>query len=180
MKDANRKWIVAGAVGSLALAVGMVYAQPPGGSGRGGRGAGGFGRGGRGPASAIFTAVDADKDGSITRAELKTAFDSWFTAADTKKSGAVTEDQLLKALEVPMPTQAIVNAFDTWGNSIPFTAAQNEVDGMMAALPTDPGAKPAKARGRAAKSSDACRTAASTRASARTAGCASAPAGAWR
>jgi len=146
MKDANRKWIVAGAVGSLALAVGMVYAQPPGGSGRGGRGAGGFGRGGRGPASAIFTAVDADKDGSITRAEWKSAFDSWFTAADSKKSGAVTEDQLLKALEVPMPTQAIVNAFDTWGNSIPFTAAQNEVDAMMAALPTDPGAKPAKAR----------------------------------
>jgi len=146
MKDANRKWIVAGAVGSLALAVGMAYAQPPGGSGRGGRGAGAFGRGGRGPAPAIFTAVDADKDGSITRAELKSAFDSWFTAADTKKSGAVTEEQLLKALEVPMPTQAIVNAFDTWGNSVPFTAAQNEVDAMMAALPTDPGAKPAKAR----------------------------------
>jgi type 1 glutamine amidotransferase len=136
--------MVAGAVGALALAAGMVYAQPPGGSGRGGRG--GFGRGGRGPAPAIFTAVDADKDGSITRAELKGAFDSWFTAADTKKSGAVTEDQLLKALEVPMPTQAIVNAFDTWGNSVPFSAAQNDVEAMMAALPTTPGAKPAKAR----------------------------------
>jgi type 1 glutamine amidotransferase len=145
MRDGNRKWIVAGAVGSLALAVGMVYAQPPGGfSGRGGRG--GFGRGGRGPAPVIFTAVDADKDGSITRAELKGAFDSWFTAADTKKSGAVTEDELLKALEGPMPTQAIVNAFDTWGNSIPFSADQKDVDAMMAALPSTPGAKPAKAR----------------------------------
>jgi type 1 glutamine amidotransferase len=126
----------------------MVYAQPPGGfSGRGGRGGrAGFGRGGRGPAPVIFTAVDGDKDGSITRAELKGAFDSWFTAADTKKSGAVTEDELLKALEVPMPTQAIVNAFDTWGNSIPFSAAQSDVDAMMAALPSTPGAKPAKAR----------------------------------
>src|SRR6185437_10812417 len=133
MRDGSRKWIVAGAVGCLALAVGMVYAQPPGGfSGRGGRGGrGGFGRGPRGPAPAIFTAVDANKDGSITSAELKGAFDSWFTAADTKKSGAVTEDQLLKALEVPMPTQAIVNAFDTWGNSVPFSAAQKEVDAMM-------------------------------------------------
>src|SRR6185312_5352037 len=82
MRDGSRKWIVAGAVGCLALAVGMVYAQPPGGfSGRGGRGGrGGFGRGPRGPAPAIFTAVDANKDGSITSAELKGAFDSWFTA----------------------------------------------------------------------------------------------------
>ena len=31
----------------------------------------------------LFTAFDADKDGSVTAAELKTAFDEWYDAADT-------------------------------------------------------------------------------------------------
>ncbi|HVW10954.1 MAG TPA: ThuA domain-containing protein [Bryobacteraceae bacterium] len=151
MKNAgwtNRKWIAAGAAATLLLGAAVVSAQPPAGfSGRGGRGGrGGFGRGGRGPAPQIFAALDADKDGSLTRAELKSAFDAWFTAADTKKSGAVTEAQLVAALQGPLPIAPIVNAFDTWGNSIPLTAAQNDVDAMMAALPTTPGAKPLKAR----------------------------------
>jgi type 1 glutamine amidotransferase len=149
MKQAgiSKKWIAAGAAGMLVFAAAIVSAQPPaGGSGRGGRG--GFGRGGGrgGPAPAIFAAVDGDKDGSLTRAELKSSFDSWFTAADTKKSGAVTEAQLLTALEGPLPIAPIVNAFDTWGNSIPLTPAQADVDAMVAALPTDAAAKPAKAR----------------------------------
>jgi type 1 glutamine amidotransferase len=142
-----KMWIAAGAAGTLLFAAAVVSAQPPAGfSGRGGRA--GFGRGGGrgGPAAQIFTAVDGDKDGSLTRAELKSAFDSWFTAADTKKSGAATEAQLEKALEGPLPIAAIVNAFDTWGNSIPLTPAQSEVDAMMAALPAAAAAKPAKTR----------------------------------
>src|ERR1041385_2891557 len=78
----------AGAMTFLAIAISLVNAQPPagGGSGRGGRGGfgGGGGRGG-GIAPSIFTALDTDKDGSLTRAELKGSFDSWLTAAD--KSG---------------------------------------------------------------------------------------------
>jgi type 1 glutamine amidotransferase len=140
MKQAGwmtRKWIAAAAAGTLLFAAAVVNAQPQAGRGR-------FGRGG--PAPAIFAAVDGNKDGSLTRDELKSTFDSWFTAADAKKSGALTEDQLFQGLEKPLPVPAIVNAFDTWGNSIPLTAAQADVDAMMAALPTTPGAKPAKAR----------------------------------
>ena len=52
--------------------------------------------GGRGSvAPALFTALDADRDGSLTSAEMKSAFDSWFTKWDSEKSGALTRDQLL-------------------------------------------------------------------------------------
>src|SRR6476646_9495748 len=58
------------------------------------------GRGG-GPnplATTLFAAFDGDKDGSVTAAEVKTAFDSWYDAADTQKTGKVTQDQLSAAL----------------------------------------------------------------------------------
>ena len=51
-------------------------------AGRRTRGRRGGGRGGVAPA--LFTAADSNKDGSVTREELKATFDSWFTAADTE------------------------------------------------------------------------------------------------
>jgi type 1 glutamine amidotransferase len=113
-----------GAVGSLALAVGMVYAQAPGGSGRGGRGGGG----GRGAGAPMAAAVDTNNNNAVTRDELKSAFDAWYTAADKAKSGAVTEFQLQAAL-TPVFNQA----------------KPEDVSAMEAALPSTPGAKPAKA-----------------------------------
>jgi hypothetical protein len=68
------KWMTAGAVGILALAGSVANAQPPAGGGPGGRG----GRGGRGPA--LFNSLDKDKDGSVSRAELKETFNAWFRA----------------------------------------------------------------------------------------------------
>ena len=62
-------------------------AQPP--AAGGGRGA----AGGVGPQ--LFTIFDADKDGSVTAAEIKTAFDAWYDAADTQKSGIGQQDQAL-------------------------------------------------------------------------------------
>src|SRR5580765_4908064 len=59
------------------------------------------GRRGGGPnplATTLFTAFDADKDGNVTGAEVKAAFDSWYDAADTQKTGKVTQDQLSAAL----------------------------------------------------------------------------------
>src|SRR5262245_35013193 len=61
-------------------------AAPP--AGRGG------GRGG-GPAGALYAAVDANKDGCASRAELKATFDTWFASADTAKTGSITNEQLL-------------------------------------------------------------------------------------
>jgi len=147
----NMKWTTAGAVGILALAIGVVNAQAPAGGdlgargGRGGAGGRGFGGGRGGMAPALFNALDKDKDGAVSRAELKDTFDAWFTAADTAKSGAVNEDQLVTALLTVFPLPA-PGGFHTWGNSTPMTTPQANIDGMLAALPTTPGAKPARAR----------------------------------
>jgi type 1 glutamine amidotransferase len=147
-----------GAVSILAITMSMLNAQAPagggrGGSGRGGRGGfgGGGGRGGVGPA--LFTALDTDKDGSVTRAEMKSAFDAWFSSWDTAKTGTLTQEQLLAGLEVlfptpvaPPPAPGAMNTFNATGNFTPLVPVQSEVDAMMAALPTTPGAKPAHAR----------------------------------
>ncbi len=123
------------------IAGSLLYGQPPGGPqpGRGG------GRGRGGMAQPVFAALDADKDGSVTRAEMKSAFDSWFNSADTAKSGSVTEDQLLTGLLWVFPTPA-PGGFNPWGNSTPMVARQADIDAMMAALPTAAAAHPARSR----------------------------------
>jgi hypothetical protein len=60
---------------------------PPPGGGRG------FGPG-RFVGPAFFTAADTDKDGSLTRSDLKTAFEKWFTEWDLDKSGSLNEDKI--------------------------------------------------------------------------------------
>ena len=116
-----------GAVGLLAISIGFLNAQAPGGSGAG-RGAG-RGGGGRGPGAPMFAAVDTNGDDSVSRAELKAAFDAWYTAADKTKSGAVNQFQLQVALT------------PVFNKATPET-----VQAMMAALPTTPAAKPVRAR----------------------------------
>lgn len=74
--------------------------------GRGGRGGGG-GPGGPGAAAdqggfrpvvvlgnAVMTALDADRDGQITRDEFRRGFARWFEAWNTAKNGVLTEEQL--------------------------------------------------------------------------------------
>ena len=59
--------------------------------------------------TALWTAIDADKDGGIMRTEMKAAFGKWYDAADTTRTGKVTIEQLGAALntalglEVPPP-----------------------------------------------------------------------------
>jgi len=125
----TRKLAAAGAVTLLAIAMSVLNAQAPaGGSGRGGRGGGGGGRGG-GLGGALFTAVDVNNDGSVTRDELKSALDAWYTSADTTKSGSINQHQLTAHL-IP-----VINK-----------ANPSDVQAMMTALPVTPGAKPARAR----------------------------------
>jgi type 1 glutamine amidotransferase len=148
LRITGKRVIAAGAVTFLAIAISLVNAQPPaGGSGRGGRGGfGGRGGGRGGVAQPLFAARDTDKDWSVSRAEMKAALDSWFSSADTAKKGTVSSEQLLTGLAVVFPIAPTSGGFDVWGNSTPMTAQQPDVDGMMAALPTTAGAKPARAR----------------------------------
>jgi type 1 glutamine amidotransferase len=118
-----------GAMSLLAVTLGILNAQAPPGA-PGGSGGRGGGRG-AGPSigAIVFAAVDLNNDGSLTRDELKAAFDSWYTASDKAKAGTVTQNQLTPNM-IP-----VVN-----------TAKPADVQAMMAALPTNPGVKPARAR----------------------------------
>lgn len=81
------------------------------GGGRGGFGGGGFGGPG-GPgggggggfiAPGLFTAVDANKDGSVTRDEWKATFTKWFADWDTGKAGTLDEGKLRDGLNAALP-----------------------------------------------------------------------------
>lgn len=150
MNSKNPDWMARAAlvvVSALAVTISVAQAQPPAGGAGSGRGPGGFGRGGgRGGAGmALFNALDTDKDGSIERPEMAAAFAAWYASWDTAKSDALSEDQLLKGLTVVFPSPP-PGGFMTKGNSQPMTTSQANIDAMMAALPTTPGATPARPR----------------------------------
>jgi type 1 glutamine amidotransferase len=98
-------------------------------------------------AQALFNALDTDNDGTLTRSEMESGFNSWFTAWDNTHSGTLTQDQISAGISklLPAPPGAKPGqsgTFNVAGNSTPFTAPQADVDAMMAALPTTPGVKP--------------------------------------
>ena len=102
-------------------------------------------------AAAMFTALDPDKDGALTRSEMENVFNSWFTAWDTSKSGVLNQTQIAEGLGTVLPPPPAVkpgqaNTFNPAGNSTPIEVPQSAVDAMMAALPTTPGAKPKRPR----------------------------------
>lgn len=94
-------------------------------------------------ATLVFFAADGDKDGVITREELKAAGGRWFTAADVAKAGTVTRDQLAAALNAAMPASGLAAAFNMGGRGgQPQTPQPATVDAMMAALPASAPARP--------------------------------------
>jgi type 1 glutamine amidotransferase len=105
------------------------------------------GPGGGRTAEALFDALDPDKDGTLTKPELESGFNSWFTAWNSNQSGTLTQPQILTGLSQVLPPPPAVKpgqsgTFNPVGNSTPFEAPQPAVDAMMAALPTTPGSKP--------------------------------------
>jgi type 1 glutamine amidotransferase len=121
--------------GVLALAVVALWAQGP-----------GRGR----TARAVFDAMDANRDGTLTRSEMESAFDSWFTTWGGG-SGTLTRDQIATGLSkvLPGPPAAKAgqaNTFNIVGNSTPIPVSQAAVGAMMAALPSTPGVKPLRPR----------------------------------
>ncbi len=110
-------------------------------------------RGGRGNAGpAIFTAVDANKDGAVTRDEMKSTFDKWFTEWDSAKTGPLTQEQLLAGLNAALPAPAPPAAAAAGSSLVKAAAAQPQtpnpehVQAMMAALPATAPAKPKQPR----------------------------------
>jgi type 1 glutamine amidotransferase len=108
------------------------------------------GPGGRN-AQALFAALDANGDGTLTRSEIESGFNSWFKAWDTTNSSTLSREQIAAGLSKVLPPLPAAkpgqgNTFNIAGNSTPMTAPQPAVDGMMAALPTTQGAKPLRPR----------------------------------
>src|SRR4051794_18544251 len=102
-------------------------------------------------AEALFASLDSDPDGSLTRTEMQSGFSSWFKAWDTTNSGKLTREQIAAGLSGILPAAPAarpgqMNTFNSNGNSTPLSAPQPDIDAMMAALPTTPGAKPLRPR----------------------------------
>jgi len=155
-----------------AAPIGMGAQAPPAGAQAPAPAAGG--RGGPPIAPQLFTIFDSNKDGSVTAAELKTAFDAWYDAADTQKSGSVSQEQLSTALnaalgppkmrpvpakeapKVELPDTAVVQAMRAAGTSdeqiaLVLKTLGPEPGRWPVPEPTKEPAKPAVRRGRPPK-----------------------------
>jgi len=98
-------------------------------------------------AQALFAALDTDNDGTLTRPEMESGFNSWFTAWNDTHSGTLTQPQIAAGISKLLPGPPAVkpgqaNTFNPAGNSTPIAVPQADVDAMMAALPTTSGVKP--------------------------------------
>ena len=112
------------------------------GAGGGGQAPGGGRGGGRGGSGAVlFNAADADKDGAVTRAEFKAAFDKWFPAWDGG-TGSLTQEQLAAGLNSVFPPPAAGGR----GGPQNQTPKPEDLAAMMAALPDKAPATPLKPR----------------------------------
>ena len=103
-----------------------------------GRGAGG---GGDSVAASLFTLLDGNKDGSLTREETRSAFDAWYTRWDTAKGNALTLEQVFFGLGSAFPPASPQAAPPQ--NRVPRPA---DVTAMMAALPDTAPVKPKQPR----------------------------------
>jgi hypothetical protein len=95
-------------------------------------------RGGVG--SALFSALDTNKDAAVTRAEVQAAFASWYRNWDRAKTGALTEASVADGLAGVLPTSAVI------GSGTAPTPNDTDVQEMLKALPSTAPARPARQR----------------------------------
>ena len=103
---------------------------PGGGAGFGG---GGGGRGGQ-VAPVLFTAVDANRDGAVTRDELNTRFAVWFDGWDAGQGGVLSSAQLVAGLDSALPLPA-----GGGGRGVPLTPEQYRLIAQAATKDTSEG-----------------------------------------
>jgi type 1 glutamine amidotransferase len=109
--------------------------------------AAGGGRGGGAAATGFFTAVDANKDGAVTKDEMHSTFDRWFTEWDSAKAGTLGQEQIATGLTAAMPAPAAAaGGFGGGRGAQNQTPQPQHVEAMMAALPASAPAKPKQAR----------------------------------
>ena len=102
-KDSTATLLIGICAAALCAGALALKAQQPAPGGRGGRG---------GAAAGIFTAVDVNKDGFVTRDELKAAFAKWLSDADAggpaRTAGSAC--RRLDCRHCPSPTPAAAAA----------------------------------------------------------------------
>src|SRR5581483_2489066 len=108
-------------------------------------------QGGGRTGQALFQALDANHDGTLTRSEMESGFQSWFTKWAGANDQSLSSDEIAIGLGnlLPGPPPAKPgqpNTFNVAGNSTPIAVPQAQVDAMKAALPKTPGAKPLRPR----------------------------------
>jgi type 1 glutamine amidotransferase len=94
-------------------------------------------------AAALFTVGDADKDGALTRAELKAILDKWSTEWEAARGGGLAQEQFVTGLSEALPLQPPGGGARGPQNQTPNQA---DVDAMMAALPGKAPARPRQPR----------------------------------
>jgi type 1 glutamine amidotransferase len=92
-------------------------------------------------AASLFTLLDADKDGALTRAELKAGLEAWHAQWDVAKANAVSGEQVFRGLAAALPAPPP-------GAAPPQnqTPRPEDVAATLAALPEKAPAKPKKPR----------------------------------
>ena len=86
--------------------------------------------------SLLFTAADANKDGVVTRDELRAALNGWLTKADSTHSGTVSADELVPVLNAAMPLAGLGAMLGPGRGGQPQTPDPVTVQAMMAAVPS--------------------------------------------
>lgn len=81
----------------------------------------------RSTAPAFVTATDTDKDGSVTRVELKNTFTKWYDQWDADMTGALTEEKLRAGLNAALPAPQFGGAGGAGGGGRGFGGAVSEV-----------------------------------------------------
>jgi len=98
-----------------------------------------------GPSATLFTLVDTNKDGVVSREELTGTFDKWYADWDEAKTNALTLEQVFMGLGSVFPPAPPASG----RGGAPAqnqTPRAEDVSAMMAALPATAPAKPKQPR----------------------------------
>jgi type 1 glutamine amidotransferase len=92
-------------------------------------------------AASFFTLLDGNHDGTLTRDEMRAAFDNWYTQWDAAKSNALPAERIFMGVATAFPAPPP-------GEAPPQnqTPRPDDVSAMMAALPEAAPAKPQQPR----------------------------------